>query len=266
MGSHPASTSAVPTLASQGESSPSTRHAGGPSALSVMLAQGSDGDGTSSGSPTVPSSFKDTVDIPSFSPGRTPTPASLHSSASFDRRGTDIYSSSVTPKASALNLAHADDDPEYDHDEPSDEIHPASQSNSSLPLDDSTQTLAHYPDERSPLLAKRSASSRLGEIEEFSKPRQSRWSRLVERVPRPSDFHRPTGKEVYENAVVQPVKLVPAVVLGLLLNILDGVSYGMITFPANAIFQDFGSVGVSMFFMSCIISQLTYTLGGSIFA
>lgn len=39
----------------------------------------------------------------------------------------------------------------------------------------------------------------------------------------------------------------------------------MITFPANLIFTDFGSIGVSMFFMSCIVSQLTYTLGGSIF-
>ena len=228
-----------------------------------MLAQGGDGDGNSSGPPTVPNSFKDTVEILGFSPGRTPTPASLHSDRGMS---ADLYSSSVTPKASALNLAHADEDPEHDHDEPSDEIHPASQSHSSLPLDDASPTLAHSADERSPLLSKHSATSRLGEIEEFSKPRQSRWSKLVERVPRPSDFHRPTGKEVYQNAVVQPVKLLPAVVLGLLLNILDGVSYGMITFPANAIFTDFGSVGVSMFFMSCIISQLTYTLGGSIFA
>ncbi|CDZ96940.1 vacuole protein [Phaffia rhodozyma] len=36
-------------------------------------------------------------------------------------------------------------------------------------------------------------------------------------------------------------------------------------FPSNAIFPDFGVVGVSMFFMSCIVSQLTFTLGGSIF-
>lgn len=54
-------------------------------------------------------------------------------------------------------------------------------------------------------------------------------------------------------------------------------------FPASPIFDNFGSLGVSMFFVSyvpdfankgrgansarcrCIISQLTYTLGGSIF-
>jgi len=110
------------------------------------------------------------------------------------------------------------------------------------------------------------------------------------------DFHRPTGKEVYQQAVVEPVKVIPAVILGLLLNILDGVSYDefssyllrprhlvlladslsslsswfqdrlrMITFPANLIFTDFGSIGVSMFFMSCIVSQLTFSLRGSIF-
>ncbi|WFD26552.1 hypothetical protein MNAN1_001535 [Malassezia nana] len=63
-----------------------------------------------------------------------------------------------------------------------------------------------------------------------------------------------------------PLHNVPAVVLGLLLNILDGVSYGMITFPTSMpIFASFGGDGVSMFFVTCIISQLVYTLGGSIF-
>ncbi|KAH8103774.1 hypothetical protein DFH11DRAFT_1652415 [Phellopilus nigrolimitatus] len=43
---------------------------------------------------------------------------------------------------------------------------------------------------------------------------------------------------------------VPAVLLGVLLNVLDGVSYGMIMFPANAVFPAFGGVGVSMFFVT----------------
>lgn len=30
-------------------------------------------------------------------------------------------------------------------------------------------------------------------------------------------------------------------------------------------YPDYGSLGVSMFFMSCIISQLVFSLGGSIF-
>ena len=44
--------------------------------------------------------------------------------------------------------------------------------------------------------------------------------------------------------------LLPPVFLGLLLNILDGVSYGMILFPAVAIFDGFGPMGVSLFFVT----------------
>lgn len=52
----------------------------------------------------------------------------------------------------------------------------------------------------------------------------------------------------------------------MLMNVLDGVSYGMIMFPAAyPIFANFGGDGVSMFFVTCILSQLIYTLGGSIF-
>jgi SulP family sulfate permease len=37
-----------------------------------------------------------------------------------------------------------------------------------------------------------------------------------------------TIREVVEGCVVEPVKTLPATILGLLLNVLDGVSYGMI--------------------------------------
>ncbi|KAJ1033908.1 hypothetical protein NDA16_000116 [Ustilago loliicola] len=67
-------------------------------------------------------------------------------------------------------------------------------------------------------------------------------------------------------ASVEPIRLIPAVILGMLMNVLDGVSYGMIMFPAAyPIFANFGGDGVSMFFVTCILSQLIYTLGGSIF-
>ncbi|KAF9072486.1 sulfate transporter family-domain-containing protein [Rhodocollybia butyracea] len=59
---------------------------------------------------------------------------------------------------------------------------------------------------------------------------------------------------------------IPAVLLGCLLNILDGVSYGMILFPTSPPFTNLGPMGVSMFFVSCVIAQLSYTLGGSGFA
>ncbi|KAJ4490657.1 sulfate transporter family-domain-containing protein [Lentinula aciculospora] len=59
---------------------------------------------------------------------------------------------------------------------------------------------------------------------------------------------------------------IPAVMLGCLLNILDGVSYGMIIFPTSAPFTNLGPMGVSMFFVSCVLAQLCFTFGGSGFA
>jgi len=41
---------------------------------------------------------------------------------------------------------------------------------------------------------------------------------------------------------------------------------GMIIFPATGVFENLGPMGVSMFFVSTIVSQLVYTLGGSGFA
>jgi SulP family sulfate permease len=57
-----------------------------------------------------------------------------------------------------------------------------------------------------------------------------------------------------------------AVFLGLLLNILDALSYGMILFPlGEQVFEKTGPDGISMFYVSCIVSQLVYSLGGSRF-
>ena len=61
------------------------------------------------------------------------------------------------------------------------------------------------------------------------------------------------------------LNLIPAVILGLMLNVLDGVSYGLIAFPPGKTFEGFGGDGVSMFFFTCIISQLVFTSGGSVF-
>ncbi|KAG0228320.1 hypothetical protein BGW42_002268 [Actinomortierella wolfii] len=82
------------------------------------------------------------------------------------------------------------------------------------------------------------------------------------------DFrHTPiTSKVLIQKCVVEPVSYIPAVILGLLLNLLDAVSYGMIIFPLNmSPFQKLGPDGISMFFVSCVISQLVYSLGGSAF-
>ncbi|PWN52895.1 hypothetical protein IE53DRAFT_360421 [Violaceomyces palustris] len=89
----------------------------------------------------------------------------------------------------------------------------------------------------------------------------------------PSERFRPLVQSIRKltwqtalDASAEPVRLLPAVILGMLMNVLDGVSYGMIMFPASyPIFSSFGGDGVSMFFVTCIMSQLVYTLGGSVF-
>ncbi|KAE8233636.1 hypothetical protein CF326_g1316 [Tilletia indica] len=79
-------------------------------------------------------------------------------------------------------------------------------------------------------------------------------------------IYKKMTKDNLKAMVTEPVTVLPAVVLGLLLNLLDGVSYGMITFPnSNPIFANFGGDGVAMFFVTTIIAQLIYSLGGSVF-
>jgi SulP family sulfate permease len=62
------------------------------------------------------------------------------------------------------------------------------------------------------------------------------------------------------------LQMISAVFLGLLLNLLDALSYGYILFPLGApIFSQTGPDGISIFFVSCIVSQLCYSLGLSTF-
>lgn len=89
---------------------------------------------------------------------------------------------------------------------------------------------------------------------------------------------------LWQNAVVAPVSCLPAVIVGLLLNVLDALSYGMplsiekkmvhkstasiltglgmILFPlGKPIFAGLGSAGISIFYVSTIVSQLTFSTG-----
>lgn len=60
------------------------------------------------------------------------------------------------------------------------------------------------------------------------------------------------------------IHYIPAAILGLLLNILDGLSYGMIIFPiTEPVFSHLGPTGLTMFYISTIISQVTYSSGFS---
>jgi sulfate permease, SulP family len=73
-------------------------------------------------------------------------------------------------------------------------------------------------------------------------------------------------RAIWRLGFVQPASVLPAVFLGLLLNILDALSYGMILFPlGQPVFEGMGSDGISMFYVSTIISQLIFSSGGSIF-
>ncbi|KAI1176944.1 sulfate transporter family-domain-containing protein [Nemania sp. FL0916] len=78
----------------------------------------------------------------------------------------------------------------------------------------------------------------------------------------PKTWNRRT---IWEEAVMGPIRCLPAVIVGLLLNILDALSYGMILFPlGNPIFAGLGPAGISIFYVSTIVAQLTYS-SGSIF-
>ncbi|TFY58018.1 hypothetical protein EVG20_g8313 [Dentipellis fragilis] len=94
---------------------------------------------------------------------------------------------------------------------------------------------------------------------EPAKPRPGLYSRMLRAGKGKVHIDGKSVKQVGQDAV----SAVPAVVLGALLNVLDGVSYGMIIFPASGVFAGLGPMGVSMFFVSAIVAQLIYSAGAS---
>ncbi|KUI66878.1 hypothetical protein VM1G_01962 [Cytospora mali] len=73
------------------------------------------------------------------------------------------------------------------------------------------------------------------------------------------------GKVLLHTLLIEPVKTLPAVIIGLILNMLDALSYGMILFPlGNPIFAHLGPAGISIFYVSTIVSQIVFS-SGSIF-
>jgi SulP family sulfate permease len=89
--------------------------------------------------------------------------------------------------------------------------------------------------------------------------RFEQWSTVI-RDPSKWD-----ARTVAHELLVRPVSVLPAVFLGLLLNLLDALSYGIILFPlGEEVFSSMGPDGVSMFYVSCIVSQLVYS-SGSVF-
>ncbi|OAA49267.1 sulfate transporter family protein [Metarhizium rileyi] len=77
--------------------------------------------------------------------------------------------------------------------------------------------------------------------------------------------HRWDRKALWQNMIVEPISCLPAVAVGLLLNILDALSYGMILFPlGKQLFSHLGSAGISIYYVSTIVAQVTFS-SGSIF-
>ncbi|KPI44005.1 uncharacterized protein AB675_6178 [Cyphellophora attinorum] len=131
-------------------------------------------------------------------------------------------------------------------------------------------------DEHTALLSDRKQSGAYGDLSELERQHHERLqtrSRLAGPIRKIracgyTVVHPKTwsARTIFQQAVVRPTKLLPAVILGLLLNILDALSYGMILFPlGHAMFDDLGSDGIAMFYVSTIVAQVTYSAGGSIF-
>lgn len=136
------------------------------------------------------------------------------------------------------------------------------------------------PDERTALLGDgKAASVEYGQINDVERQHGyadpggfiQKWRASTERM-RSCGYvmtHPKTwsARAIYREVVVHPVSLFPAVFLGLLLNILDALSYGMILFPlGNEVFNNLGSDGIAMFYVSTIVAQIVYSSGGSIFS
>lgn len=88
----------------------------------------------------------------------------------------------------------------------------------------------------------------------------------LEHIPPHSGPKAAPDMSSMDKYVWRPVGYLPAVFLGTLLNVLDGLSYGMIMFPiGEAVFSQMAPAGLSMFYISTVVSQLVFSLGGSAF-
>ncbi|KAI1088560.1 sulfate transporter family protein [Rostrohypoxylon terebratum] len=108
---------------------------------------------------------------------------------------------------------------------------------------------------------------------ESQKPKMGHWNsssrifaggiqgtiRSIRGIASPKTWNK---RVIFQSVVMDPIHCLPAVIVGLLLNILDALSYGMILFPlGNPIFSSLGPAGISIFYVSTIVSQLTFSTG-----
>ncbi|KZF26373.1 hypothetical protein L228DRAFT_264776 [Xylona heveae TC161] len=154
-----------------------------------------------------------------------------------------------------------------------------------VPTVEISQEPDHGIGENTPLLSKRTdpqyhasnSQNQAQDIESLTYSKQSTWSKLqtfssrsthrardcLRMATSPKVWNKET---IWRGGVLEVGSRLPAVILGLLMNVLDALSYGMILFPlGEPIFEDLGPDGLSIFYVSCIVSQLVYSCGGSIF-
>jgi len=85
-------------------------------------------------------------------------------------------------------------------------------------------------------------------------------------VPRPNGNKPISFKTHMKIFTIQFFKFLPAVLLGVLLNLLDSLSYGIIIFPKHETMpKTYVQSGISMFLFSTVIAQLVYCSGLSNF-
>lgn len=119
-----------------------------------------------------------------------------------------------------------------------------------------------YPDETTPLNQNRFTTDYHTFGEEAKFPAELDDDTSTDSMPVP-DYANMTWQDYF----LLPITFFPPLFLGVIVNFLNAVSYGMIIFPTHIpIFKDFGPDGVAMFLVSTIVSQFVLASGGTGFA
>ncbi|PHH86179.1 hypothetical protein CDD83_10625 [Cordyceps sp. RAO-2017] len=126
--------------------------------------------------------------------------------------------------------------------------------------------------DETPLLSEQTSQDPLGDASDVEGQKRSHgktwFRRLLGRrraVARAADPRRWDRRAIWQNVFLSPLSCLPAVIVGLLLNILDALSYGMILFPlGKPMFAHLGSAGLSIYYVSTIVSQIVFS-SGSVF-
>lgn len=240
-------------------------HRSRPSAQDVFA---SDGDGDDSPIHEQPPT-RDA--IPELSEPPSPDP---HEGDPMDEDGPSVIANLLrkSPPESSVGdsaVASEDDDDDNETVRPSDRRRKSSVRSGRHSVSENTPLLSRrisHPEGRSSVdLEEQKPKARKAWLHSVVRGTHEVKDRVANTVIVAADPRRWDRQQIWQNAVLTPASCLPSVAVGLLLNILDALSYGMILFPlGKPIFQNLGSAGISIFYVSTIVSQLTFS-SGSIF-